>query len=679
MRTRKFVLIAFVAFIVLSVKPATVLAFDPNPPTGNPIQDAPTLQADIKAFTDANAAGKAAAESTILNFFTAYFPPGQAPQDIAHLQAAVADNAYLTQELAPLFGRAPAGGTITAFTIASGPSQAGNLFSGANLEDVLATFIASRFKQELEMAFLDKMKTWLEGDGIKYKPLLPNTYVVLDQNDPFNYSTFFESLKEALEKDIRALPNDAGTFLAADPFGLAGGHPQYYNILVLYETMVQIAQGQNAFQTLAAINSNPLINQAGAEPIANGVLRLTGILARLLINPTNSSATVLLTSQAIANDLATTDEKTNFVGLLLLLEKGEFQHIHFTANDLYTSINGANTVAQMTTFITWLNSASAAYQSASATVAQVIQNQKGFKNITGQMVGSLLTSTESILTSIQTFPFAPRGFFPAATYQAIDGQLKDLSKIAADMADSNYGLAFTDLISYIKTDIEPLLQADDQKTLNILLPIIQQYGGFAVSVAKAKSNADLESALESAALPVGSYRIKRTTYKNISLNAWAGVFGGWQTYPGSVPTSVNTNNFAYGFTVPIGVAYSWGEIATEDNNDRKIKKGDLNGNSNTLFLSIIDLGAITAFRAFHDSTATLPDFKWQNTLAPGLFFVHGFRQSPLSFGGGIQYGPQLRSVTNNVAVTLPSALTVRLFLAVDIPLLNFYTRTTPNN
>jgi hypothetical protein len=676
MRKRVYILIAFMVIIIFGLQPQTVFATDP---TGNPITDAPTLKADIDAFAAANNdAGRQQASTAILTFFSAYFPSGAAPQNPQALRAAIVDNPYLMNELNAYFNANVAPAEVTAAFVGSstGQKQSGNLFTGANLEDVLATFIANRFKQELEIAFLDKMKTWLDNNTT-FKTFLPNTWLVLDQNEPFNYSTFFESLKEALEKDIRSLPVDVGTYLGNDPFRLAKATNQYNNILVLYETIVQIAQGQNAFLMFAAINKNPLID-AVAEPVGNGALRLAGILARILINPPISPiSTTLIPVQDIKNDLSTSDERTIFIGLLMLSEKGELQKIRFGAQDLYTTINGINgDVGQVAAFIQWFNGAVAAYQSATATVNQIIQLQKGFKNITGQLVANLLTSTKSILTSIQSFPLAPAGFFPAATYQAIDGQLTDLSKIATDMSDSNYGMAFSDLVSYIKTDIRPVLDANAQATLDKLLPIFQQYGGFAVSVAKAKSNQDLEQALEAAALPVGSYRIKRTSYKNISLNAWAGGFVGEQHYPGTVPTSVNKDNVAYGFTVPIGIAYSWGAIAGKDNTGLKFKKGDLNGVSNTIFLSILDVGALTAFRLTQDSTATLPDFKWQNVLAPGLFYVVGFRKSPLSLGVGAQYGPQLRSITNDAAVTLPSAITFRLFVGVDIPLFNFFTRTT---
>src|ERR1700744_960124 len=53
--------------------------------------------------------------------------------------------------------------------------------------DALSTFIANRFKQEIEIAFLQKFKEKL--DSVKeLQNLMPATLVVLNQNDPYQYT-----------------------------------------------------------------------------------------------------------------------------------------------------------------------------------------------------------------------------------------------------------------------------------------------------------------------------------------------------------------------------------------------------------------------------------------------------------------------------------------------------------
>jgi hypothetical protein len=55
-------------------------------------------------------------------------------------------------------------------------------------------------------------------------------------------------------------------------------------------------------------------------------------------------------------------------------------------------------------------------------------------------------------------------------------------------------------------------------------------------------------ALDAAALPVGSYRIKRNSYENISINAFAGAFLGAEWYPSTIPDNVKRLGFNMGFT-----------------------------------------------------------------------------------------------------------------------------------
>jgi hypothetical protein len=96
-------------------------------------------------------------------------------------------------------------------------------------------------------------------------------------------------------------------------------------------------------------------------------------------------------------------------------------------------------------------------------------------------------------------------------------------------------------------------------------------------------------------------------------------------------------------------------------------------------VSVIDIGAITSFRLVNDDTETLPEFNWNNILAPGMYYVNGLKNTPLSWGLGLQYGPQLRDIEKD-GTTLElsdSLFSVRLFLSVDIPIFNFYTRNTP--
>lgn len=188
---------------------------------------------------------------------------------------------------------------------------------------------------------------------------------------------------------------------------------------------------------------------------------------------------------------------------------------------------------------------------------------------------------------------------------------------------------------------------------------ILKYGSFMAAVTKAENSDQVKEAIKSVALPAGSYSIKRNSSYNISLNAYVGMAYSSELSKGEKKISNSLYVWA-----PIGVAFSIGNWCI---------------GSVSIFLSIIDLGAVTAYRFKSEEEQEeqyIPDFTLKNIIAPGLHLVLGIKKLPISIGGGIQYGPQIRKIveTENNLIK-PNALRFSVFIAVDIPLLNFYTKT----
>lgn len=205
-----------------------------------------------------------------------------------------------------------------------------------------------------------------------------------------------------------------------------------------------------------------------------------------------------------------------------------------------------------------------------------------------------------------------------------------------------------------------------------------KYGTFMASVVQAKSSDDVEKAIEAAALPSGSSRIKRETPFNISLNAYTGLFIGYEKISGMEQNKFEINN--YGVAAPIGVSVSTGGhsfLCLFPKNEGHW--------SYSAFFSLIDIGAVASFRFQNtDSVSQIPTIKLQDIISPGMFFSVGIPKCPLSLNFGAQVGPNLRSVyvednenpgvyvnsyQNNVYWRFSAAL------VVDIPIFNFYTKS----
>lgn len=620
-------------------------------PTGNPAVDAHSLEVAIENQN----------KQQILDFINAARPDDKKFTDYDDMITNL-DAANPIAKLIVAIDKSNAKNIKPSSLVSSSNAFAqGGAFTN-NVINVVSSFIAERFKQELEIAFLDKLKELLNGtsDASKaLKALLPTTSNVLSQNEPDQYTTFLETLKEAIKQDVNNFPLNIGVYLKTDPFNFAQAHDFYYPSLIVYTNTLQAIGGRQVVDVLNSVNNDPLMKSGAVNEPYNAIIRLIGVMSRTLTNP-DAPSPQWLSIDKIKSMISDPKQIPVFFGLLMIKEEDELKQIVPNGTDLYSTI-AALPLDKLTTLVNKIESIDNALTTLYAnfkTLFNAINNNTSFSGLQVTNLVSSLSTTFSTLPDFLSVAFNKP--FSTTFVSTINTNINSLVQIRTNIADKNYGLALTQIISVLTGFI-----TDDQLK-NKLLFVLNKYGNFAVTVATSSSTAEMQAALESAALPVGSYRIKRNAYENLSINAYAGVFGGVQKYSSSVPAGVKSSNSIIGFTAPIGVAYSW---------SGKTDDGKWKGHSNTIFVSIADLGAVTSYRLTHDSTAPLPAISFKNIIAPAGYYVYGFKKIPLSAGLGVQYGPELRSIRNDSPTILPSAWSVRLFLAVDIPFFNLYSKT----
>lgn len=223
------------------------------------------------------------------------------------------------------------------------------------------------------------------------------------------------------------------------------------------------------------------------------------------------------------------------------------------------------------------------------------------------------------------------------------------------------------------TDSKPFKKWEDsiRNELSMTIKSLLKYGTFMSAIIDAKTSDDVEAVIESAALPVGSARIKRESTFNIALNAYCGPYMGYERVydldPKWMSIRKSTIN-SYGLTAPVGISISYG------GNCKKAK----NHSSYSLFLSVIDIGAIASFRFKDSTTEILPTIQLKNILSPGIFFSYGIPTLPISINAGWQMGPLLRKVDAQINENTYSDRygRVSLSICIDIPIVNFYTFTS---
>jgi len=187
-----------------------------------------------------------------------------------------------------------------------------------------------------------------------------------------------------------------------------------------------------------------------------------------------------------------------------------------------------------------------------------------------------------------------------------------------------------------------------------------QYGSFMANVASATTANEVKGALLSVAMPPGSSRLKREDVFNVALNAYLGLSGGIETL--NTPGLAKPRAASIGLGLPIGISTTW-----------KFKRDSRM--SYSALLSILDLGAVAAFRLGDNTAQDLPELKFENFVAPGGFLVANFPKSPFSLGLGAQYGPQVRKITlNGIDESQSSAWRLTAFAAIDVPVFNFVSK-----
>jgi hypothetical protein len=194
---------------------------------------------------------------------------------------------------------------------------------------------------------------------------------------------------------------------------------------------------------------------------------------------------------------------------------------------------------------------------------------------------------------------------------------------------------------------------------NALRSDLIRYGSFMANVASAQTADEVKSALLAVALPPGSSRVKREDVFNVALNAYLGLSAGRETL--NAPGIQNPRAASIGLGLPVGISTSW-----KFKQEHKM--------SYSALFSILDLGAIAAFRLGDNAAEDLPELKFENLVAPGGFLLANFPKSPFSLGFGGQYGPRARKITFNGIESRSSAWRWLLFAGIDVPIFNFVTK-----
>jgi len=576
-------------------------------------------------------------------------------------------------------------------------SSFGNL-NVTNLADGFAKFLVKRTKEELSAAFFDKFNTFITDP--KYKDariLFPQTYATLQAigDQIYNYQAYINTLRESFEKDLDGLLSNLPKviedgrykdFFEAQPDLKAICLSSLYvgNGLMNKVHPGKIIADYDVFQLDSIPNKNvkasiqilKLFSESLRSKNVDHYWVPTDSLEMLIKDKVAFKIYLGLIYQQSGNiqiqvgpyktfQEALNDNVSNYTQYDSYLRDFIRQASTVTAN--IKNISGKESdKLTFTDYYNFYNSALDLIQKASA-----INQLPGLKALKFSddfiKYQNIARTGGNIALDInrKNYSSAVINVFTLYDY-AFGGDIDNIKDSIKNTKNTGTKTEASNLLKD-KNDLNSKHSVDEFKGKML------KYASFMATITQAQNSDDVEAAIEAFALPTGSSRIKRETCFNVALNAYCGLYLGNEHIKGIDDSGEKTDFLnSYGVTAPIGISISWGNGSAFPIFGACSSKHHW---SNSLFLSVVDIGALAAFRFKDDKTQTVPDVQLKDIISPGIFYSLGIAKTPISLNAGWQIGPLLREVNPTQNNYSQSYSRFSVSVCVDIPILNFYTRS----
>jgi hypothetical protein len=530
-------------------------------------------------------------------------------------------------------------------------------FRVTTVADGIAKFLVSRAKEELSIAFFRDFKDQLTKDK-RIGELFPSTTatLMLIDDQVYQFNRYLESLRESFIRDLKVLPTNLSSYLQSSDIIK---NPTY---LLLAEESLELSQlivnGASTEEIIDFLAYNGPIQQPSKLALLPDSTRsqftnmaagfeVTGLISHSLYSAEGGYLSPFEVSEALKKP----NVRLIYLGLLWQNSK----NITFSNGKTFQEYLGqmATDLDAAERFFDLLKSFSKNYDKAQS---QVKLNRESSKVPGETGYEPYYQFFTSLLELFET------GVEVKRTIASIKGQktmwedtmfvgIRHLNDLNFDVRQKNYAASINDMMYVLRIFLPNMDNNVRQKIFN--------YGQFIASVASANNSDEVAAAIDAVALPPGSSRVKKQNYFSAAINAYTG------GNVGEERLSNNTRSTVVGLTAPVGVTMSWMLP--------KMREKSRSPGSFSLFVPIIDVGALVTYRFNDPTTADLPDLSWSNLLAPGVFAVYGLGNDlPISVGFGAQRGPNLRSISATTTDVKVSGWRYGAFLAVDIPVFNLF-------
>lgn len=537
-------------------------------------------------------------------------------------------------------------------------------FPVTTFADGLARFMVKRMKEELSVMFFDQFQRELENQK-DLQLLFPSTHTILEtaKREIYNYQKFLPALREAFVYDMDELlentykwTTETKTDIQFPILNELRKKEQLHNSLKIGIFIGnELDNGQHPGEILSELTKEEKIDFDKIHTDMLAYLKVLDLFSQSLKSNTSDRYWITKDEAYLFQDDIFLKI---YLGLIYQTEisKEEKNQISFSNKKKFSEIlkDHKDKIEKIKNFVVPLSQEIVVTQNR---VSYIIQNEGKVKTSDYfNLFGNILKLAELTVNA----PFIiddNRSKFDSRNFSFYVNQT---SFLYANIKSKAYPAAVYNTYAILSKSMENSSLGSAKTGLGQFL----KYGTFMATVATSESSEEVADAIEAVALPPGSARIKREAAWNISFNSYLGGFYGSERLTLS---SKDTSQVA-GVFAPVGLAFS---------RNFSLAKNGRGNFSASLFTSIIDIGALASFRldTENDKISTLPEIKLENIISPGLYGIIGLPRVPISIGGGYQVGPVLREVTADNLTLGSKSNRWSLFVAVDIPLVNFWTRS----
>ncbi|MET0571137.1 MAG: hypothetical protein ABWZ79_06900 [Pedobacter agri] len=614
----------------------------------------------------------------------------------------------------------------------------GNSLSGISTTvlDGIVKFLIKRSKEELTIFFFKKFKEDI-ANYPDLKSVFPNTSILLNAIDEqiYNYSNYLNNLREAFLQDIAVLDDNLPSIIGNHPVFFKKDKNQKLAFALRSACYITgaIKDKIHPGDILGSFPTNYLDSITGSDHnkfrVLKGAIQSLQLFSESLKETDTTKHNYWVDIATIRKMVNDKKSLTIYIGLLLENSRINYDRIQFTSDDspsFYMTVNTepnanafdkqyqnyknyvltlANKFQELNLMIKEYDMQAtdslkmerfSAYVKNSAQILQiaikvkdlsVLSNIPGIANLetNSQIYFQVITNVSDLMAAINRKRYAQAINHLIATYDAIyDAPVnnieisankklsrkeeRELAKSLIQQSSQNPNMLLSDAITIGSGDSNQAKGSIGGKSTSALRKLTR-YGAFMANMIDAKKSDEVAGAIESVALPAGSSSIKRETPFNVSLNAYLGIFTGSEVINGVDQDNPFKFN-SFGVTAPIGILISRGNSILGFISTGKTAF------SSSLFISLIDLGAIAAYRFQDSTTEQVPTIKIEDVFSPGLFYSQGIPKTPISVNFGVQTGPNLRRVTSTTNDYSKSTyIRYSVSICVDIPLLNLYTKS----